>query len=105
MLFTLELQGTEALREAAKLLYGEKDPAQLFVSGLMMETEKRGSEILLRVYLPFAEKEEIEMETSGGELVITVRNEKRRFTLPDMLKGKEAAGARLQEGWLEVRFG
>lgn len=33
-LFTLELQekelqGTEALREAAKLLYGEKDPAQL----------------------------------------------------------------------------
>ena len=109
-LFTLELQekelqGTEALREAAKLLYGEKDPAQLFFSGPMMETEKRGSEILLRVYLPFAEKEEIEMETSGEELVITVRNEKRRFTLPDMLKGKEAAGARLQEGWLEVRFG
>lgn len=70
-----------------------------------METEKRGSEILLRVYLPFAEKEEIEMETSDGELMITVKNEKRRFTLPDMLKGKEAAGARLQEGWLEARFG
>lgn len=109
-LFTLELQekelqGTEALREAAQLLYGEKDPAQLFFSGPMMETEKRGSETLLRVYLPFAEKEEIEMETSGGELMITVKNEKRRFTLPNMLKGKEAAGARLQEGWLEVRFG
>ena len=26
-------------------------------------------------------------------------------SLPDMLKGKEAAGARLQEGWLEARFG
>ena len=45
------------------------------------------------------------METSDGDLMITVKNEKRRFTLPDMLKGKEAAGARLQEGWLEARFG
>lgn len=108
-LFTLELQdhelqGTEALSEAAKLLYGEKEPMDLFFTDRIMETEKQDGEMILKLSLPFAEKEEIGLEESGGELIITFRNEKRRFLLPDPFKGKEVTGAEFQDGLLEVRF-
>lgn len=99
-----ELQGTEALSEAAKLLYGERDPMEIFFTDRIMETEKKDGETILKLSLPFAEKEEIDLEAVSGELIITVRNEKRRFLLPDPLKGKEVAGARFQDGWLQVSF-
>lgn len=99
-----ELQGIEALTEASEFLYGDKDPMDIFFSDRLMETERENGEILLKLSLPFAEKEEIDLETSGMELMITVKNERRCFLLPDMLKGKEVIGARFQEGWLVVRF-
>ncbi len=108
-LFTLELQshelqGIDALERAAGLLYGEKDPMDLFFAGRMMKIEKQGEKSVLRLWLPFAEKEEINLEASGRELIVTVRNEKRRFILPDTLKGKEVSGAGFWDGWLAVRF-
>lgn len=99
-----ELQGIEALTEAAGLLYGDKDPMDIFFSDCLMKTEKQNGGILLKLSLPFAEKEEIDLEASGTELMITVKNERRRFMIPDMLKGKEVAGARFHEGWLMVKF-
>lgn len=108
-LFTLELQdhelqGIEALERAAGLLYGEKDPMDIFFAGRIMKIEKQGEKNVLKLSLPFAEKEETVLEASGSELVVTVRNEKRRFMLPDTLKGKEVSGAAFRDGWLEVRF-
>ena len=108
-LFTLELQdhelqGIEALERAAGLLYGEKDPMDIFFAGRIMKIEKQGEKNVLKLSLPFAEKEETVLEASGSELVDTVRNEKRRFMLPDTLKGKEVSGAAFRDGWLEVRF-
>lgn len=52
-LFTLELQdhelqGTEALSEAAKLLYGEKNPMDIFFSDRIMETEKQDGLLEIR---------------------------------------------------------
>lgn len=99
-----ELQGIEALTEAAGLLYGDKDPMDIFFSDCLIKTEKQNGGILLKLSLPFAEKEEIDLEASGTELMITVKNERRRFMIPDMLKGKEVAGARFHEGWLMVKF-
>lgn len=99
-----ELQGIEALTEAAGLLYGDKDPMDIFFSDCLMKTEKQNGGILLKLSLPFAEKEEIDLEASGTELMITVKNERRRFMIPDMLKGKEVTGARFHEGWLMVKF-
>lgn len=108
-LFTLELQdhelqGIEALERAAGLLYGEKDPMDIFFAGRIMKIEKQGEKNVLKLSLPFAEKEETVLEASGSELIVTVRNEKRRFMLPDTLKGKEVSGAAFRDGWLEVRF-
>lgn len=108
-MFTLELQdhelqGIKFLGEAAELLYGENDPMDIFFSGRLIEMEKQNGETLLKLSLPFAEKEEIDLEETGAELIITVRNERRRFVLPDMLKGKEVSGAKFQEGWLEVKY-
>lgn len=58
----------------------------------------------MRLRLPFAEEENFELEQRGEELTVAVKNERRRFSLPDVLKGREVEGARFQDGELVLDF-
>lgn len=107
--FTLELQSSEllgipALTKAAQLLYADRDPMQIFFQEQIMCVEKEEDQWVLKLSLPFAEKEEMELAFHGGELFLNVKNERRRFLVPDSLKGKDVTGARFEDGWLQVRF-
>ena len=107
--FTLELQSRElfgipALTAAAQLIYGDKDPMKIFFKDQIMCVEKDGNEWLLKLSLPFAQKDEMELAFRGGELILNIKNEKRRFMVPDSLKGKDVTGAKFEAGWLQVRF-
>lgn len=107
--FTLELQSRElfgipALTAAAQLIYGDKDPMKIFFKDQIICVEKDGNEWLLKLSLPFAQKDEMELAFHGGELILNIKNEKRRFMVPDSLKGKDVTGAKFEAGWLQVRF-
>lgn len=107
--FTLELQNREllgipALKAAAELVYGDRNPMEIFFKDKIMSVEKEGEEWILKLSLPFAQKDEMELVSHSSELIINVKNEKRRFLLPDTLKGKDVAGAKFEGGWLLVRF-
>lgn len=60
--------------------------------------------MVLKVFLPFANKEELELRQSGGELLLGVKNEVRRFPLPLKLQEKEIGSAKFEEGFLNISF-
>ena len=57
---------------------------------------------MLEIDLPHAEKEEIEVTACGDELLLRVRDARRRIALPASLAGRGVEGVRLAKGVLEV---
>ncbi len=58
----------------------------------------------MEVYLPFANKSEMDLGQSDGEIQISIKNEKRCFLLPPVLQGKEISAAKLDNGVLAIEF-
>ena len=61
-------------------------------------------EMSLKIYLPFAYKEELRLEQDRNELVVGVRNECRRFPIPTEFAGREILGAKFEDGYLRILF-
>lgn len=107
--FFLELQKSELcalqdLEKAGELLFGENDPSAIFFQEEIYETILEGEEKKLKVLLPFAEKGELELGQSSGELILGVRNEVRRFPLPVKLRDCEIKGAKYEAPYLTIIF-
>ncbi|MBW1683958.1 MAG: ArsA family ATPase [Deltaproteobacteria bacterium] len=96
--------GTGALGALARELYGEEDPARLFGHARPIRFEKREERTVLEIDLPHAEKEEIGVTVCGDELLLRVRDARRRIALPASLAGRAVEGVRLAKGVLEVVF-
>lgn len=107
-LFSLELQKQElkSLEILSKMgmLYGKEDPYQVFVSRKIFDLFQQGENHRLEIYLPFADKKEMDLSQSNGEIHLSIKNEKRCFALPDAVKGKDIIGAKLEAGVLAIEF-
>jgi arsenite-transporting ATPase len=102
-LLSKELRTLRVLEEVADLMFLDCDPNDvLFRKEIYEVDEKEGS---LKIYLPFAEKEELGLEQDGKELVVGVKNESRRFPVPAGFAGREIAGAKWENGYLKILFG
>ena len=55
--------------------------------------------------LPFLKKDEISLLKRGDELVVSIGNYRRDLVLPRALADLAVKRARLEEGYLVVRFG
>jgi arsenite-transporting ATPase len=96
--------GVGALRELARQLYGDEDPARLFDPAPPIRLEKREERTVLEIDLPHTQAEEIEVTACGDELLLRVRDARRRIALPASLAGRVVEGVRLVKGVLEVVF-
>ena len=103
-LFPHELRGVDALRALAREVYGERDPAELFVRRRPLRLAKRGDRTVLSLDLPTASQDEIDVWVRGDELWVGVRDFERRIALPASIAGLAVAETRLEEGVLEVAF-
>jgi arsenite-transporting ATPase len=99
-----ELVGTAALAGFAEALYADQDPAAVLHDGEPMHVEKRDGCHVLSMHLPFAERDELELGRRGTELLIRVGPYRRALVLPDTLRRRTVAGAKLKGGRLEVSF-
>lgn len=105
--FYVELQDTELrtldiLQKMGTVIFGDTDPDQVLFKKEIYIPDRDDSS--LKIYLPFAEKDEMNLEQIGGELVVGVRNESRRFHIPSEFAEKEISGARFEEGYLNISF-
>jgi len=96
--------GLDALRSFADALYGDEDPTARFGVSDPLRVSQRGGGAVLEIDLPFTDREEIELGRRGDELLVRVGPYRRAMILPDSLRRRSVAGARLQDGRLEVEF-
>ena len=59
---------------------------------------------MLRLALPLVSRTEVDLARNGDELVVTVGSYRRLLTLPSGLTRYRVAGARVEQGQLQVRF-
>ena len=65
---------------------------------------KVGNETSIEIDLPVIDKDEIDLQNTGDELHLRVRDVSRRIGLPRSVAGREIAGSRFARGVLYVRF-
>ena len=102
-----ELRNTEVLGQVGKAMWDQVPDAKSYDVLFSQEVYqlKHGKEgISLRIYLPFANKSDLDLRQAGQELRIGVKNEVRTFPLPKELLDHEISGAKFENGYLNITF-
>jgi arsenite/tail-anchored protein-transporting ATPase len=103
-LFDSEVVGEEMLKRMAAATYGDRDPADRFVTVSPQRIEKNGKDYVLSLKVPFVDRSSVDLSRHNGELYVTIGNYRREISLPRVLAQRETAGAAIQDGELRVRF-
>jgi len=99
-----EIRGAEMLRRVAEQLYPDIDPAAVFCREQAFRMEEENGTRIFVVNLPYAKAEELSVSKQGGDLILTFRNETRRFHLPDKLSRRILTGWTFEEGHLRIHM-
>jgi arsenite-transporting ATPase len=107
--FKAELQrdqvvGIKQLEGLRQELFGEKDPAQVFLYDKPIRFFEKGGRYLMFIKMPFAEARDIKVLRKDGSLLIRVGKYERSFELPWVLRGLDVEHAELNSGSLEIAF-
>lgn len=97
-----ELRTLEVLQQVGERIFEDRDPDAVLFQKEIYKIDREGK--TLKIYLPFADKEELRLEQDDGELLVGVKNEIRRFPVPVEFAEMEIEGARFEEGYLIIRF-
>ncbi|MDE5908694.1 MAG: ArsA family ATPase [Lachnospiraceae bacterium] len=97
-----ELRTLDVLRKVGDYIFEEIDPDDVLFKKEIYSINNK--ENYLKIYLPFADKEELRLEQDKNELVVGVRNESRRFPIPVEFAEKEITGAKFEDGYLNIKF-
>lgn len=104
-LFDQEVVGLDMLRRMGEAIYGEIDPARILYQGQTQHIEKANGNYRLLLSLPFVSKEDIHLNRTGDELVISIGNFRRNLVLPRALAGLDVMRAKFEGDTLAVTFG
>ncbi len=103
--------GVAALAALATELYAGDDPLAVPSGNGPFRIERTGRGAVLHLALPFVTRAEVDLARHGDELVVTlgatgesVGSYRRLLTLPSVLSKCRTAGARVEQGELQVRF-
>ena len=88
-----EPTGLERLIDFGRRIYGDDDPYDIFYSGRPVEYIRENGESIVKIKLPFADKENLNLFNKGGELVIEMDNWRRVFYLPQTFSDKSPESA------------
>ncbi len=99
-----EVLGIPALREVARSLFGDKDPARVMYNGQPISIKRVNGGYTLSIKLPAARREEIELWRKGDELVLKFQGVKRNIFLPRTLASLSMAEAEFGEQTLRLSF-
>jgi arsenite-transporting ATPase len=103
-LFADELDGVDGLARLGDAVYGQLEATAVLADGRPLEVVRDGGDHLLRLALPFASRDEVDLHRRGSDLHLKVAGVARIVPLPAALRRREVAGARFRDGHLEVRF-
>ena len=99
-----ELIGVDRLRAFGEELYADRRPDQRLHEGVAFTVEADGEDMVLRLPLPGASRDELDLGQRDDELLIRVGPYRRAMILPDSLRRRSVSDATLEDGVLAVRF-
>jgi arsenite/tail-anchored protein-transporting ATPase len=99
-----ELVGADRLRPFADALYGERSADALLFDDEPMRLDRIGEKHRLKLHLPFADRDDLELGRREDELLVRVGPYRRAIVLPDSLRRHAVVGATMVGEWLEVTF-
>ena len=97
-----ELRTLDVLRKVGDYIFEEINPDDVLFKKEIYSIDT--AEKCFKIYLPFADKEELRLEQDKNELVVGVRNESRKFPIPVEFTEKEIVGAKFEDGYLNIKF-
>ena len=100
--FEREVLGPEMLDRLAAAVFDDADPAAVLHEDISQELATENGRATLRVAVPFAERDQLQLKKIGLEVVVRVGAQKRTIILPPALAGYAASGARFEDGALEI---
>ena len=103
-LFKGEILGYERIRDLAFEIYGERNPLDRFFGGEPYKLSKNNGTYELRMDLPFASRESVELNKVSDELIIRVGGFKRHMLLPRQVAASQSVNARLEGRRLTIFF-
>lgn len=96
--------GADALANLAETAYDGADPFEVPVGEGPMTITRTATGAVLRIALPFAQRQDVDLARHGDELVVTVGSYRRLLALPTALSRHTVVAARVEDGALQVRF-
>jgi arsenite-transporting ATPase len=102
--FDEEVVGPQMLDRLGAAVFGERAPEDLLYRELSQELVMGEDSATLRLRVPFVQKGEVELKKVGLELIVRVGHAKRNIILPPTLAPYAPREAKLDSGWLSVRF-
>ena len=101
-----EVGGLDVLRGLAKEVYGDRDPLEQMFTGKThsIDKDEDSGQYLLRVPLPFVNKDDMDLYRSRDELTLRVGPYRRNIVLPYALWDLEIADAKFEDSTLCIRF-
>lgn len=107
--FYIELQKKELrtlpiLQKTGNEVFKNTEAEDVLFSREIYRLEQEKGEITLHIFLPFAQKEELNLVQDKNDLIISVKNESRRFPVPLAVNGKDIAGAGFEDGYLNIKW-
>jgi arsenite-transporting ATPase len=102
--FGEEVVGERMLDRLGDELFDGREPGAVLHSELAHRITSSGARTVLSIRVPFAERDELTLKKVGQELVVRAGREKRTIILPAALGRHHPAGAKLEDGSLEISF-
>ena len=96
--------GPDALAAVAEASYGDLDPTAVLHSDPGTTVTSSDTGWVLRMALPFATREDVDLARRGGDLHVRAGASHRTVPLPARLRRCDITGAAMRDGMLEIRF-
>lgn len=103
-MYQQEVVGLEALKQMADDIYGDQQASDFMYRDRPYEIRKVGAGYEVRMRLPFADEDTLDLWHKGDELIVKVGNQRRIATLPTAVAGMEAGQADFDGQWLIIPF-
>ncbi|MCB2291395.1 ArsA family ATPase [Clostridium sp. CS001] len=101
-----EVRDYDSLINMGNVIFGETSAEKVLFKEKIFEVVKLSSDegYYLNIHMPFVDKKELNLLQNGDEISISIKNEKRNFTLPQKLHSKKVIKANYEDGKLRILF-
>jgi arsenite-transporting ATPase len=96
--------GVDRLSAFGAGLYGPWGPEERLLAIEPIRVDRAGNTLRLSLHLPFTARGDVELARTNGELLLAVGPHRRAVALPESLRRREVASARMAGDRLEIDF-